>query len=56
MQGPGKIKRLERKVYRILRREGEALGIVRVDFDSQSRITAMRGWSIPAQGKDLRDQ
>lgn len=53
VQGPGKIRRLERKVYKILRREGEALGLVRVDFDSQSRITALRGWTIPAQGKDF---
>jgi transglutaminase-like putative cysteine protease len=53
VQGTGKIRRLERKVYKILRREGEDFGLVRVDFDSQSRVTALRGWSIPAQGKDF---
>jgi transglutaminase-like putative cysteine protease len=52
VQGPGKIKQLDRKVYRILRREGEQYGIVRADFTDQSRVTAMRGWSIPADGKD----
>ncbi len=52
VQGSGKIKRLERRAYRILRRDGEAYGLVRVNFDSQSRITALHGWSIPAEGKD----
>jgi transglutaminase-like putative cysteine protease len=58
VQGPGKIRRLERKAYRILRHEGEDFGIVRIDFDAQSRITALRGWSIPAQGQDyeVRDK
>jgi hypothetical protein len=51
--GPGKMKRLERRAYKILRREGEDVGTVGVGFDSQSRITFMRGWSIPAQGKDF---
>lgn len=51
--GPGKMKRLDRRVYRILRPEGESLGLLRVGFDSQSRITALRGWSIPASGKDF---
>ena len=50
---PGKMKRLERRVYKILRREGEAYGIVGAEFTPQSRITAMHGWSIPAEGKDF---
>jgi predicted transglutaminase-like cysteine proteinase len=50
---PGKMKRLERRVYRILRSNGEAYGAVRVQFTPQSRVTSMRGWSIPAQGKDF---
>lgn len=50
--GPGRIKRLDRKAYRILRREGEDYGVVAASFDSQSRITAMRGWCIPTSGKD----
>ena len=48
---PGKMKRLERRVYRILRGNGEAYGGVRAYFTPQSRVTSMRGWSIPAQGK-----
>ncbi|MEO8019579.1 MAG: DUF3857 and transglutaminase domain-containing protein [Pseudomonadota bacterium] len=49
----GKMKRLDRRVYKILRSNGESHGVVFADFGSQSRITAMHGWSIPAQGKDF---
>jgi transglutaminase-like putative cysteine protease len=48
----GKIKRLDRKAYKILRPEGERRGTVRIDFDSQSRITDMHAWCIPTAGKD----
>jgi hypothetical protein len=51
VQANGRIKRLERVGYRILRPEGEELGVVRVPFDAQSRITAFKGWSIPPEGK-----
>jgi len=50
---PGKMKRLERRVYKILRSNGEGYGLVRTDFTPQSRVTSMHGWSIPAQGKDF---
>jgi transglutaminase-like putative cysteine protease len=50
---PGKMKRLERRVYKILRSNGEGYGAVRTDFTPQSRVTSMRGWSIPATGKDF---
>lgn len=52
VQAPGKYKRLDRKAYRILRKDGDEYGIVRAWFDSQTRITAMRGWCIPMSGKD----
>lgn len=52
VQGPGKIKRLDRWAGRILRTDGESMGTFRVSYDSQSRITALRGWSIPKDGKD----
>jgi len=51
--GPGKMKRLERRVYKILRSNGEAYGAVRVEFTPQSRVTSIHGWCIPAQGKDF---
>ncbi len=50
---PGKMKRLQRRVYKILRGNGEAYGAVHAEFTPQSRVTSMRGWSIPAQGKDF---
>jgi hypothetical protein len=52
VQPNGKIKRLEREAYKILRPDGKGRGLVRAYFDSQSRITGMRAWCIPAQGKD----
>jgi hypothetical protein len=48
----GRIRDLERKVVRILRTEGADRGIVRVDFNSQTKVTGLRAWCIPAQGKD----
>lgn len=50
---PGKMKRRERVVYKILRSNGEGYGAVHKDFTPQSRITAMHGWCIPALGKDF---
>jgi transglutaminase-like putative cysteine protease len=53
VEGPGKMKRLERRVYKILRSNGEAYGAVSVYFTPKTRVTSMHGWSIPAQGKDF---
>ena len=50
---PGKLKRLERRVYKILRSDGERFGTVFADFTPQTRVTSIHGWSIPAQGKDF---
>jgi len=52
IQSNGKLKHLERRVYRILRPEGSDYGTVRADMSSESRVVSMRGWCIPAQGKD----
>jgi hypothetical protein len=43
VQAPGKMKRVERLVYRILRRDGAAYGNVVAYFSPQNRITSMRG-------------
>ena len=48
----GRIRELERKAFKILRIEGASRGIVRVDFDSRTKITGLHAWCIPAQGKD----
>jgi len=52
VQANGKIKGAERRAYKILRPDGKGYGTVRVYFDSETRITNIHGWCIPAQGKD----
>ncbi|MGH7745520.1 MAG: DUF3857 domain-containing transglutaminase family protein, partial [Candidatus Dormibacteria bacterium] len=52
VQGNGKVKSIERRAYKILRPGGRERGTVLVHFDSETRITGLRGWCIPAQGKD----
>src|SRR2546421_8304181 len=47
-----KIKTQVRKVYKILRPSGRDYGIVAVSFNSHKKINGLRGWCIPAQGKD----
>jgi Domain of Unknown Function with PDB structure (DUF3857)/Transglutaminase-like superfamily len=54
VRGNGKMRRLERRAYKILRPEGAGRGTVRVDFDEQSRITDLHAWCIPADGKDFQ--
>jgi hypothetical protein len=38
--------------YKILRPGGREYGILAVSYNPRKKITAMRGWCIPAQGKD----
>ncbi|MGB7282565.1 MAG: DUF3857 and transglutaminase domain-containing protein [Candidatus Acidiferrum sp.] len=52
VEANGKIKSIERRAYKILRPEGRGHGTIYVNSDSQTRITELRGWCIPAQGKD----
>jgi transglutaminase-like putative cysteine protease len=52
VQGEGRMRRVDRRVFRILRPGGESFGIVKAVFDGQSRITGLRGWCIPASGKE----
>jgi hypothetical protein len=52
VQSENKIKTVVREVYKILRPDGRELGFLVVPFNSHSKITNMRGWCIPAQGKD----
>lgn len=52
VQANGKIKSISRRAYKILRPDGRAYGLIRATFDSETRITGIRGWCIPAQGKD----
>ena len=52
VQSADKIKRTVREAYKILRPGGRQYGTVLVYLNSHRRITGLRGWSIPAQGKD----
>jgi hypothetical protein len=52
VQSADKIKTTVREAYKILRPGGREYGIVAASFNSHSKITGMRGWCIPAQGKD----
>jgi hypothetical protein len=52
VQSNGKIKKVERRVYKILRPDGRQYGTVHASFDAESKINSIHGWCIPAQGKD----
>jgi len=50
VKGNGEVTTVYRRAFRILRPEGRAYGVVRIYFDSETRITFVKGWSIPAAG------
>ena len=52
VQSGDKIKTTVREAYKILRPGGREYGTLAVSYNSHSKITGMRGWCIPAQGKD----
>src|SRR6266849_4655520 len=52
VQGNGKMKRIERRVYKILRPDGRGYGTIYANFDAETKINSIHGWCIPAQGKD----
>jgi hypothetical protein len=52
VQSNGKIKTIERRAYKILRPGGRERGTIYASYDAETRITGLRGWCIPAQGKD----
>lgn len=52
VQSEGKIKTIERRAYKILRPGGREFGVAYAEFDSNRKITGMKAWCIPAQGKD----
>jgi Domain of Unknown Function with PDB structure (DUF3857)/Transglutaminase-like superfamily len=47
-----KIRTTVREAYKILKPGGRDYGFVAVSFNSHKKIIGMRGWCIPAQGKD----
>jgi hypothetical protein len=52
VQSNGKIKKVERRVYKILRPDGRQYGTFHANFDTESKINGIHGWCIPSQGKD----
>ena len=52
VQSLDKIKMRVRVVYKILRPSGRDYGVAAVSFNAHSKISGLRGWCIPAQGKD----
>src|SRR6266516_100537 len=52
VQSADKIKTTVREAYKILRPGGREYGTVAVSYNSHKKITGMRGWCIPSQGKD----
>src|ERR1700737_3011527 len=53
VQPNGKIKHIERRAYKILRPDGRQLGTQHFFYDSETKINNVRGWCVPAQGKDF---
>ncbi len=48
----GEIKTRYRHAFKILRPEGRERGFVAVHFDKETRLTYLKAWSLPADGKD----
>jgi len=46
----GEITTLYRRAYRILRPEGRSYGTVEIYYDSETRISSLKAWTIPASG------
>ncbi len=47
-----KIKIQVRRAYKILRPGGRGYGMAMVSFNPHTKVSGLRGWCIPAQGKD----
>src|SRR5271167_4315015 len=50
VQASGKMTRLERHAYRILRPDGASFGLVAVEYDPLKRLDSLHAWCIPATG------
>jgi hypothetical protein len=48
----GEIETLYRRAYKILRPEGRSYGLVVVPFSNDTRLTYLKAWSLPANGKE----
>ena len=50
VKGNSEVTTVYRRAYKILRPEGRHYGTVRIYFDSETRLTSLKGWSISAAG------
>jgi transglutaminase-like putative cysteine protease len=48
----GEIRTLHRMAYKILRPQGREYGTVQVPFDKETRLTYLKAWCIPVDGRD----
>lgn len=53
VQSEDKLKRTVRVAYKILRPSGRHFGEIVVPFNAHEKVSNLRGWCIPAQGKDF---
>ena len=53
VQPNGKIKKISRRAYKILRPDGRRLGKQHFFYDAETKILSIHGWCIPAAGKDF---
>jgi len=52
VQPNGDIETMYRRAYLILRPDGKQYGMVAVPFDNETKITWMKAWCIPKEGKN----
>lgn len=53
VQSADKMKAVTREAYKILRPTGRQRGHIHAVVNSETKVVSMRGWCIPAQGKDF---
>src|SRR5690349_13216895 len=53
VQANGKIKKIKRRAYKILRPDGRRLGKQHFFYDAETKISGIHGWCIPVAGKDF---
>jgi len=52
VQSTDRIRSVVRRAFKILRPSGRDYGDVMITYDSQTKISSLHAWCIPAQGKD----
>jgi len=52
VQNNGEVETTYRGAYLILRPAGKDLGILKIPFDNETKITWMKAWCIPKEGKE----